>query len=52
VMAVRQLPDPYRGIVDAGVSVALTIGWLSLMRGYLAAVRGDRRPSSAPQQRN
>lgn len=43
VMVVRQLPEPYRGIIDAGVAVALSIGLASLSRGFFIAVRGKSR---------
>jgi hypothetical protein len=43
VLVVRRLPEPYRGIVDAGVAVALSIGLVSLLLGYAAAVRGRAR---------
>lgn len=42
VFIVRALPEPYRGIIDAGVAVALAIGLGSLIFGYLAAVRSKR----------
>jgi len=42
VFIVRALPEPYRGIVDAGVAVALAIGLASLIFGYVAAVRSKR----------
>jgi hypothetical protein len=42
VFIVRALPEPYRGIVDAGVAVALAIGLGSLVFGYVAVVRSKR----------
>jgi hypothetical protein len=42
VVAVRELPEPYRGIIDAGVAVALGIGLFSLICGYVAAVRSKQ----------
>jgi hypothetical protein len=42
VFIVRALPEPYRGIVDAGVAVALAIGLVSLILGYIAVVRSKR----------
>jgi hypothetical protein len=42
VLIVRALPEPYRGIIDAGVAVALSIGLGALIIGYLAAVRTKR----------
>jgi hypothetical protein len=42
VFIVRALPEPYRGIIDAGVAVALGVGLISLLSGYLAAIRKKR----------
>jgi hypothetical protein len=42
VFIVRALPEPYRGTVDAGVAVALAIGLVSLILGYIAVVRSKR----------
>ncbi len=44
VLAVRALPQPWRGLVDAGVLVALSWGVLCL--GYFTALawRGERMP--------
>lgn len=42
VLTVRAVPEPYRGIIDAGVAVALGIGLVSLVFGYLAAIRKKR----------
>lgn len=42
VVIVKALPEPYRGIIDAGVAVALGIGLGSLILGYVAAVRSKR----------
>jgi hypothetical protein len=42
VLIVKALPEPYRGIIDAGVAVALAIGLGSLIQGYVAAVRSKR----------
>lgn len=42
VVIVKALPEPYRGIIDAGVAVALGIGLGSLIVGYVAAVRSKR----------
>ena len=42
VFIVRALPEPYRGIVDAGVAVALAIGLGSLIFGFVAVVRSKR----------
>ena len=40
IVAVRQLPQPWRGIVDAGVVVGLAIGLTSLLGYTIAALRG------------
>jgi hypothetical protein len=42
IFIVRAMPEPYRGIVDAGVAVALCIGLGSMIAGYVAAVRSKR----------
>lgn len=42
VFIVRALPEPYRGIVDAGVAVALAIGLGSLIFNYVTTVRSKR----------
>lgn len=42
VVIVKALPDRYRGIIDAGVAVALAIGLGSLILGFVAAVRSKR----------
>lgn len=42
VVIVKALPEPYRGIIDAGVAVALGIGLGSLIVGFVAAVRSKR----------
>jgi hypothetical protein len=42
ILIVRALPEPFRGIVDAGVAVALAIGLGSLIFGYVATVRSKR----------
>jgi hypothetical protein len=46
VVIVREVPEPYRGIVDAGVAVALGIGLFSLICGYIAAVRSKQSARS------
>jgi hypothetical protein len=43
VVLVRELPDPYRGIVDGGVAVALSIGLMSLLFNYVVAVRKKQK---------
>ena len=40
VFGVRLLPQPWRGIIDAGVVVGLGIGLLSLLGRFVAAVSG------------
>lgn len=40
VIGVRQLPQPWRGVVDAGVVVGLSVGVLSILWFVLGAVRG------------
>jgi len=40
IILVRQLPQPYRGIVDAGVVVGLTIGTASVIYYVVRALRG------------
>ncbi len=46
VVSVRSLGQPWRGIVDAGVVVGLTLGWLSLLIWYIRAMtKGDVTPS-------
>ena len=42
VVIVKALPEPYRGIIDAGVALALGIGLGSLILGFVAAVRSKR----------
>ena len=39
VVSVRSLAQPWRGIVDAGVVVGLTLGWLSLLVWYIQAMK-------------
>ncbi|MBK6682992.1 MAG: hypothetical protein IPG45_00835 [Deltaproteobacteria bacterium] len=46
VVGVRMLPQPWRGIVDAGVIVALGWGCLTLIAFALGAAQG--RPSKVP----
>ena len=40
VIAVRQLPQPWRGIVDAGVVVGLSWGLISVIRCFFRALAG------------
>jgi hypothetical protein len=44
VFGVRRLPQPWRGIIDAGVVVGLGIGILSLVARFFIALAG-RRPA-------
>ncbi|HLE71719.1 MAG TPA: hypothetical protein VJH87_18715 [Vicinamibacteria bacterium] len=41
VYGVRLLPQPWRGIIDAGVVVGLGIGLLSLLGRFAAALSGS-----------
>ncbi len=47
VLLVRQLPQPWRGIVDAGVVVGLGLGLLSLALHLVRALSG-RLPAVSP----
>lgn len=49
VILVRYLPQPWRGIVDAGVVVGLAIGVLSLLYFVAVASRGIDRISVSPE---
>lgn len=49
ILLVRLLPQPWRGIVDAGVVVGLVIGILSLMYFMVVAFRGIERISVSPE---
>ena len=48
IIAVRQLEQPWRGIVDAGVVVGLTWGGLSILWMFVRALRGHP-PSASPE---
>jgi hypothetical protein len=48
IVAVRQIPQPWRGIVDAGVVVGLTWGVLSIIIIYVRALAG-RPPQVSPE---
>lgn len=50
ILWVRGLPQPWRGIVDAGVVVGLGIGWASLVGTYVR-VRMGRVPIADPALR-
>lgn len=41
VLAVKQLPQPWRGVIDAGVVVGLGWGTLALMFGFVARLRSS-----------
>jgi hypothetical protein len=45
VLAVRSLPQPWRGIVDAGVVVGLGLGLASLLWHFVTALWRGREPS-------
>jgi hypothetical protein len=44
VLLVRQLPQPWRGIVDAGVVVGLTWGALAITYFTVRALQGAAMP--------
>lgn len=48
IFAVRQLPQPWRGIIDAGVVAGLGVGILSLIAAILSRLAG-KRPTGDPQ---
>jgi hypothetical protein len=43
VLAVRAMPEPWRGIVDGAVAVALSIGLVSMLLRFSAWARGSQR---------
>ena len=50
IVAIRRLPQPWRGIVDVGVVTGLSVGLLSLLFFFVQALRGsvphtDRLPA-------
>ena len=47
IVAVRTLPDPWRGLVDLGVVCGLTIGCLSMLYWWTVALRGGALPVDA-----
>lgn len=49
VILVRYLPQPWRGIVDAGVVVGLVIGIFSLLYFVIVALKGIDRISVSPE---
>ncbi len=52
VIAVRQLSQPWRGIVDAGVVVGLSWGIIAIVAAFVHVARGGALTSSAelPEQ--
>jgi hypothetical protein len=44
VVGVRHLPQPWRGIIDAGVVVGLGIGLLSLLSSFVSALAASGPP--------
>ena len=44
VVTIRQLAQPWRGIIDAGVVVGLALGLLSLIYLFVRAVLTKREP--------
>ena len=47
IIVVRQLPQPWRGIVDAGVVVGLSWGIIAILAVFFARMRGGELQSSA-----
>ena len=47
VVAVRQLPQPWRGMIDAGVVVGLTWGMLSVLLFFFRGAAGKPMPVPA-----
>ncbi len=47
VIAVRQLSQPWRGIVDAGVVVGLSWGIIAIIAAFIGVARGGELKSSA-----
>ncbi len=45
ILAVRALPQPWRGIIDGGVVVGLGLGALSIAYYWLRGLRGDPPPA-------
>ncbi len=48
IVAVRQLPQPWRGLIDAGVVTGLTWGTVSMLLGALRRLRGGN-PEANPE---
>jgi len=49
VVIVRYLPQPWRGIIDAGVVVGLVIGIVSLLYFVIVALKGIDRIGVSPE---
>ncbi|TPV95663.1 MAG: hypothetical protein B7733_08835 [Myxococcales bacterium FL481] len=47
VILVKMLPQPWRGVIDAGVVVGLGIGTVSILWYFVGALRGSAPPVSA-----
>ena len=47
IVLVRQLNQPWRGMVDAGVVLGLVVGAVSLVWHWVQALRGEKMPVSA-----
>jgi hypothetical protein len=47
IWAVRHTPQPWRGIIDAGVVIALSWGCVSLLYYFVRGLRGRPPPASA-----
>ncbi|MBO6939436.1 MAG: hypothetical protein JJ863_30985 [Deltaproteobacteria bacterium] len=45
ILAVRALPQPWRGIIDGGVVVGLGLGALSILYFWVRGLRGDPPPA-------
>ena len=45
ILAVRALPQPWRGIIDGGVVVGLGLGALSVVHFWVRGLRGDPPPA-------
>ena len=49
IILVRLMPQPWRGIIDAGVVVGLAIGILSLVYFVIVAIKGIDRIGVSPE---
>ncbi len=50
VVLIRQVPQPWRGIIDAGVVIGLSWGIVSMCLITVAAIISGRSPTSVPAQ--